>query len=141
MIPIGNNKVIAGLTSGELVELEINTKTKKIKNQNTLILRHLLDPFHIGKVNDIDVCSKKPLIATSGSDMTIKIWNHFEKRLEYNKKFERSVRSLSFHPSGLHLAAALKDKVVIMNLEIEAIRIFKNINIRDSRLVKFSNGG
>ena len=64
MIPINQNKIIAGLSTGEFVYLEIAPKEKDQKL--SLKLSHVLDPFHVGRINDIAVCKKKPLIATCG---------------------------------------------------------------------------
>lgn len=47
------------------------------------------------------VCNKKPFLATCSTDRTIKIWNYIDNELVYTKKFEKSLRSISFHPNGL----------------------------------------
>ncbi len=41
-------------------------------------------PFHNGAINGMDICIRKPLIATCGVDKTIKIWNYEEKTLEFS---------------------------------------------------------
>ena len=92
----------------------------------------------------MDVCTRKPLIATASKDKTIKIWNYEERTVETPKAEAESALCLSFHPSGLHLAVAYSDKLRILNLQKdgESMSNFKDINsFRNCTYVKFSNGG
>lgn len=41
--------------------------------------------FHSGPIVGMDVCTRKPLIATASKDKTIKIWNYEEKTVETPK--------------------------------------------------------
>lgn len=55
----------------------------------------------------MDLCIRKPLIATCGADKTIKIWNYEEKTLELNWSFTNEEPfALAFHPSGFHIVVA-----------------------------------
>jgi WD40 repeat protein len=37
---------------------------------------YLVLPFHARAINGMDVCIKKPYIATSSGDRTVKIWSY-----------------------------------------------------------------
>lgn len=56
----------------------------------------------------MDLCIRKPLIATCGKDNTIKIWNYEEKTLELNWNLNSNEEplALAFHPSGYHIVVA-----------------------------------
>jgi len=61
-------------------------------------------PFHSGPINAMDICIRKPLIATCGMDKYIKVWNYEEKTLELSWYVnEDAAQALSFHPSGFHV--------------------------------------
>lgn len=51
----------------------------------------------------MDICIRKPLIATCGKDKTIKIWNYEEKTLELSWLFNEEAYCIALHPSGLHV--------------------------------------
>jgi WD40 repeat protein len=52
----------------------------KIKDDFT---KAVLEPiglqFHNGPIVSMDICIRKPLVATAGKDKCIKIWNYEEK--------------------------------------------------------------
>lgn len=135
---IDDNNFIIGFENGELLNLEINKSKEEKRNY---ILSPLISNFHLGEIIDMDICPKKPLIATTSIDCSLKIWNYKNFGLEYNKIFKNKLISISFHPSGLHLAGIMKNKIVLMNLNIDEIIIFKELQISNCRILKFSNGG
>lgn len=56
--------------------------------------------FHNGSITGVDVCQRKPLVATCGIDRSIKIWNYLTLELELSKEFEETVYSVALHPTG-----------------------------------------
>ena len=56
--------------------------------------------FHNGAITGVDVCQRKPLVATCGVDRTIKVWNYLTLELELSKEFEETVKSVALHPTG-----------------------------------------
>lgn len=135
---INEDQVVIGTEQGQLLSLTQETNKNKVGEFQIKDLKYM---NHIGEVVDIAVCRRKPFFATAGVDKTIKIWNYSENTLEYNRSFDKVVNSMSFHPSGLHLAASFKDKVRIINITIDELEIVRDINIRDSRKIEFSEGG
>ena len=80
-------------------------------------------------------------MATCGLDKSIKIWNTKNFDLIYEKQMDKNISSISFHPTGFHLAINCKDKIFLINLLIDKLEIYNEFNIRDTKFIKFSNGG
>lgn len=135
---INDEQMVIGTLKGQLLSLAQSTNKKSAGEFKITDLKY---KNHIGPITDIAVCKRKPFFATAGVDKTIKIWNYLENTLEYNRTFEKGINSMSFHPSGIHLAASFKDKVRILNLTIDELEVARDLNIRDSRKVEFSDGG
>ena len=57
-------------------------------------------PFHSGSVTGVDVCQRKPLVVTCGTDRSIRVWNYLSMELELSKEFEENVESVALHPTG-----------------------------------------
>lgn len=95
----------------------------------------------------MDICLRKPLIATCSTDKTIRIWNYEENILECSHTFTEDLFSIALHPSGFYVAVGCSDKLRLMNLHIvhnnnnHQIRSFKEIGLKTCREVRFSHGG
>ena len=46
------------------------------------------------------MCMRRPLIATSSMDKSVRIWNYVDKTLELVGTYPEDVLSISLHPSG-----------------------------------------
>ncbi|XP_022105499.1 cilia- and flagella-associated protein 57-like [Acanthaster planci] len=101
----------------------------------------LAQPFHYNMITGLDVCCRKPLIATCSIDRTVRIWNYETTTLELHKEFQEEAYSIALHPSGLYVLVGFSDKLRLMNLLIDDIRTFKEFTIRGCRECSFSNGG
>ena len=55
--------------------------------------------------------------------------------LEMYKVFQEEAFSIALHPSGLYLLVGFSDKLRLMNILIDDIRIFKEITIRGCKEV------
>lgn len=97
--------------------------------------------FHHASVTGIDVCIRKPLVATCSTDRSIRVWNYETGALEIYKELAEEAYSISLHPSGLYILVGLSDKLRLMNVLIDDIREFKAFNIRSCKECQFSNGG
>lgn len=89
----------------------------------------------------MDIASHKPLIITSGSDRSIRVWNYIENALEVIKYFPEEATTISLHPSGLYILAAFTNSIKLMTLLIDDIRPFWENNIPGCKECSFSNGG
>lgn len=108
--------------------------------------------FHKGPITAMDVAIQRPLLVTCcQSDCSVKIWNYTNFRFETGLKFRpekdsgemisRCLLSVAFHPSGYFIAVGFEDKVKIMHVLYETLKIFRDINIKYSTCLKFSYGG
>ena len=89
----------------------------------------------------MDVCVWKPLLATCGRDRTVRIWNYQEKTVELAKSFQEEPHSIAFHPSGLYVVVGFTDKLRLMSLLMDDMRVIKEISVKACRECRFSNGG
>ncbi|XP_071118876.1 cilia- and flagella-associated protein 57-like [Haliotis cracherodii] len=101
----------------------------------------LAQSFHNSQIMGLDVCIRKPLIATSSLDRSVRIWNYETCNLELYKEFAEEAYSIALHPSGLYILVGFSDKLRLMNLLIDDIRTFKEFTVRGCRECAFSNGG
>ncbi|KAI3369623.1 hypothetical protein L3Q82_025335 [Scortum barcoo] len=101
----------------------------------------LLQSFHSKTITGLSVCIRKPLVATSSLDHSVRIWNYETKVLELYKEFQEEAYSVALHPTGLFILVGFSDKLRLMNLLIDDIRTFKEFTVRGCRECSFSHGG
>ena len=117
--------------SRQLLKIGVNRKPQE-----------LICNFHSKEIIGMDICVRKPLIATCSKDNTIRLWNYTERKLELKfKSPEINPLSLAFHPSGLHLVVGCADKLYIMNVYFDTLKTAQEITIKQFREVAFSHGG
>jgi WD40 repeat protein len=92
-------------------------------------------------ITGLDVCVRKPLIATCAADKSVRIWNYVDKTMELMRTFEEDPCSIALHPNGLHVLVGFTDKLRLMNLLMDDIRTFKEFSIKACIECKFSRGG
>lgn len=94
-------------------------------------------------ITGIDVALWKNVIVTCSKDHTVRVWNPNEssKRLELVKEFDEEPINCSFHPSGLYIAVSFPDKVRILSVLLDDLKVSREISLRQINFVKFSNGG
>ena len=80
-------------------------------------------------------------MVTCGIDKTIRVWNYLTLDMELSKEFEETVSSVALHPSGLNILAGFFDRLRLMNLLIDDIRVFKEFHLKNSTVCSFSCGG
>ena len=103
--------------------------------------RAICQPFHSGAIVGLDTCIRKPLVVTSSTDRTVRVWNVNDDTVEIIKSFPSEPGAVAFHPSGLHLLVCFSDKVRFMNLYGDTMQEFKTFNVRSVTDVRFSVGG
>jgi len=92
-------------------------------------------------INSMDVCVWKPILATCGRDQTVRIWNYEEKTMELTKHFKVEPLSVSMHPSGLFVVVGFVDKVRIMSILMDDLRVVREVSAKACRECRFSSGG
>lgn len=54
-------------------------------------------------VTGLDMCVRRPLLATCSTDRTVRLWNYNERTCELCKTFNEEAHSIAIHPTGLML--------------------------------------
>jgi WD40 repeat protein/phage terminase small subunit len=98
-------------------------------------------PFHSSPIVGLDTCLRKPLVATCSADRSVRVWNYMDRNIDIHKTFPEEAFSVAFHPSGLHVLVGFSDKLRLMNLLIDDIRMVKEFPIKSCKECCFSNGG
>ncbi|XP_049894725.1 cilia- and flagella-associated protein 57 isoform X1 [Epinephelus moara] len=122
------------LYSCSLSSVEINKEEQKH-------FEFLLQSFHSKSITGLSICIRKPLVATSSLDHSVRIWNYETKMLELYKEFQEEAYSVALHPTGLFILVGFSDKLRLMTLLINDIRTFKEFTVRNCRECAFSHGG
>ncbi|KAF4677175.1 WD repeat domain 65 [Perkinsus chesapeaki] len=102
----------------------------------------MLCSFHTGPIYGMDICPRRPIIATCGSDHTIRLWNFQQRRCELIQHFVEEAYSISLHPSGLQALVGFVDRLRLMDVLKEEFKTYKDFpQIKGCRECRFSNGG
>lgn len=51
----------------------------------------------------MDICIRKPLVATCSTDRTVRLWNYNDRTCELVKSFTEEIFSIAIHPTGLQV--------------------------------------
>eukprot|EP00878_Enallax_costatus_P024823 GHUV01026514.1.p1 GENE.GHUV01026514.1~~GHUV01026514.1.p1 ORF type:complete len:133 (+),score=21.44 GHUV01026514.1:850-1248(+) len=52
-------------------------------------------------VTGLDMCVRRPLVATCSTDHTVRLWNYADRSCDLNKLFAEEAYSVAIHPTGL----------------------------------------
>jgi WD40 repeat protein len=103
------------------------------------------DPGHSDKINFMDTCVRKPLIATCSQDRTVKVWDYEKKELVYNMSFSEECFALAFHPSGYQLVVSMADKIIFTKLYLKSREQqqdgYRSLAVKACKFMKFNHGG
>ncbi|XP_072366701.1 cilia- and flagella-associated protein 57 [Scyliorhinus torazame] len=119
----------------------ITLSSAEISKGELAYFEFLSQSFHSNIITGLDICIRKPLVATSSVDRSVRLWNYETNALELYKEFQEEAYSVAIHPSGLYILVGFSDKLRLMNLLIDDIRTFKEFTVRSCRECSFSNGG
>jgi len=78
-----DEKILALLSSGVMLQGKVRYET--LKDNVRANLDQVGLHFHSGPIVAMDLCIRKPLIATASKDKTIKIWNYEDRTVETPK--------------------------------------------------------
>lgn len=96
---------------------------------------YLSQSFHHGKVTGMDVCIRKPILATCSTDQSIRIWNYLDCSCSSVKYFTEEIYSVAVHPSAMYILAGFSDKLRLMSFLVDDIKPFKEFPLRACREV------
>uniref|UniRef100_A0A673AT46 Cilia and flagella associated protein 57 n=1 Tax=Sphaeramia orbicularis TaxID=375764 RepID=A0A673AT46_9TELE len=131
--------LVISTDGGQMYAVSLSSVEKSKEEQ--LHFEFLSQSFHSKSITGLSICIRKPLIATSSLDRSVRIWNYETKELELYKEFQEEAHSVALHPTGLFMLVGFSDKLRLMNLLIDDIRTFKEFTVRSCRECAFSHGG
>lgn len=127
------------LESGQAFKLNMfNTDVLKSEDMK---FEPIVELFHTGPITGLDVCARKPIVATCGTDKTVRIWNYQSRSAELVCTFADTPQSIALHPSGLYVLIGFTDKLRLCNILMDDIRCFREFPIKGCMECQFSHGG
>ncbi|ESO05498.1 hypothetical protein HELRODRAFT_77614 [Helobdella robusta] len=96
---------------------------------------------HTDVITGLDVCVRKPYIATCSLDKSVKIWDYSTFVLKVSKTFSESLLSLSMHPRGHILLIGFSTCVKLLNIFTDDLQPFKVLPISPCTVCSFAHGG
>ncbi|MES1901909.1 MAG: Cilia- and flagella-associated protein 57 [Paramarteilia canceri] len=97
---------------------------------------------HKKKISHLCCSIKKPYFATCSEDNIIRIWNYKTKSMDLVYKYENEdVTNIDLHPNGLYLALSTLNRLKIYSITIDFLKEIKEIQVRGSTEIKFSQNG
>ncbi|KAJ3342297.1 Cilia- and flagella-associated protein 57 [Gonapodya sp. JEL0774] len=124
----GNQMYVGGLGGGE----------GKLDDTHLTPFSHA---FHSHPITGLDCCVRKPLLVTCSTDRSVRVWNYVEGTCEVAKTFAEEAFSVAVHPSGLYVLVGFSDKLRLMNVLVDDVRMVREFTIRGCRECRFSTGG
>lgn len=133
--------IICGTDSKQLYTGALSVADIQRSGDQISTLDYLTGGFHSGSITGLSCAVRKPLVATSSNDRTVRVWNYSTNTIEFWKDFSEEVYTVSIHPAGHQLLAGFSDKLRLLNILIDDFRVVREFPIRGCREVSFSNGG
>ncbi len=131
----------ANLLSANLVSAELRARLNGSDSAAPIELRDVGVDGHGAEAIDLDVCLKRPIVATVGRDHVLNVFDYEERTVELTKQFPESCHAVAIHPSGFYVAVSTADKVRLCALLNDDIRVHKELNLKAVRTLEFSAGG
>lgn len=107
--------------------------------------------FHNGSIDFIEVCAQRPLVATcSNEDGFVRIWNYMDFKSEFafrtkpdapDSELTKPLQCMAFHPGGYYLALGTTSALRLIYIMEEKTYEYRDINIKNVNIIKFSRGG
>ncbi|XP_061488605.1 cilia- and flagella-associated protein 57 isoform X1 [Rhineura floridana] len=119
----------------------LSMSSAEMNKAETAHFEYLNYPIHSSSITGLDTCIRKPLVATCSLDKSVRIWNYENNTLDLYKEYQEEAYTLALHPGGLYVLVGFADKLRLMNLLIDDIRVFKDFTVRGCRECAFSTGG
>ncbi|KAL7747058.1 Cilia- and flagella-associated protein 57 [Sorochytrium milnesiophthora] len=144
-VPVETAAVVGVAISGNednIISMLSNNQVVAVQSISSDDMRvEKLYQSHQSAAAGLDTCIRKPLVATCGSDRSVRIWNYQENTLESIRFFNTEPLSVAFHPSGSYLFVGFADSAKLLKILLDDIKPYWEQPARNCRECKFSNGG
>jgi WD40 repeat protein len=86
--------------------------------------------FHHGAITGLSNCVRKPIMITSSTDKSVRIWNYINGECLLTKYFGEEAHGVSIHPAALYALVGFTDKLRMYDIQRDEMRLHKEFNIR-----------
>eukprot|EP00198_Chlamydomonas_reinhardtii_P011942 XP_001701279.1 flagellar associated protein [Chlamydomonas reinhardtii] len=132
--------LVASLENNQAFTLLLSNQ--EIMKQDEMNFEVLGTPNHAGPITGLDVCVRKALIASCCStDRSVRLWNWADRTCELYRTFADEIFSIAIHPTGLQVLVGFADKLRLMAVLMEDLKVVKELGIKGCRECCFSTGG
>ncbi|KAJ3361066.1 Cilia- and flagella-associated protein 57 [Allomyces arbusculus] len=121
--------------------LMFNISVVELAKGDALSSSLCLPSVHMAPITGMDICVRKSLIATASTDRSIRLWNFVSFGSDLCKYFPEEPSCVSFHPSGYYLLAGFPDKLRLMTILPDDLRVIREFPVRGCRECAFARGG
>uniref|UniRef100_T1J5P9 WD repeat-containing protein 55 homolog n=1 Tax=Strigamia maritima TaxID=126957 RepID=T1J5P9_STRMM len=140
-LTISPGEELCVVSTNQLQLFLMNLTTFDIYKSFQVHFDFLVTPFHSKSIVDLDICIRKPLAVTCSADNSIRLWNYETNMEILHKEFSEEVLCIAIHPAGYILIVGFNDRVRLMTVLIDDLKMFKEINLKTCRIATFSHGG
>lgn len=129
-VSMSEEQYIAGTDSKQLFCGTLSLADLQKSGEQITTMDYLTGGFHSGAITGLSCAVRKPLVATSSIDRTVRVWNYQTNQIEFWKDFSEEVFTVSIHPNGHQILAGFGDKLRLLNILIDDFRIVREFPIR-----------
>ncbi len=116
-------------------------------SDNNVVIRENIVPWYhtVGDdgtcVKSMDTSILKPIVATAGSDRTLRIWNFDSNEYELIKTFESEIISVSLHPNSFLVLVCFMQHVELSYIHCDKLFLMWRRDMETNGSSCFSHGG
>ncbi len=154
-----DNVALCLLNTGRVSSFALsNFDTSDVDSNSTMQGDDLIPEFHrstdIGNLNSgngygyrtkkikcMSICAWKPIIATGGSDRTLRIWNYQSRTFELTNQYMEDLVSVSLHPTSFQVLVCTKTQVDVSFIKHDGLHSVWHKELRTNGSSCFSRGG
>ena len=149
MVLDSDDTLVVASDTQQLFSINLSSlhQAKGTEDEKGVVFETLSSAFHQPNVRGeaaitgIDIALWRNVVATTGRDRSIRLWNVNERRQEAIHMFDEEPTSLALHPTGLYAAVSFNEKVQLLSLLLDGFSHCRDLNVRGVNLVRFSRGG
>jgi WD40 repeat protein len=128
------------LSTGRICSFPLSDKDIAI-GTNMVPWFHAAGPDGNCCITCMDICILKPIVATGGSDRTLRIWNYETKDFELTSNFDSDIISVSLHPSSLQILICFQNHIELNYIQHKGLSTVWRRDMQTDGSSCFSNGG
>ncbi|MES1907641.1 MAG: hypothetical protein MHM6MM_000722 [Cercozoa sp. M6MM] len=140
--------VMACLNGSRICTLSLDSQLFSLRTDQIDVMKakdmnfeRLSPGLHSVRVNDVSVCSRRPLALSAGRDASLRLWNYIDVDLVHAQYFSKEALSVALHPIGYYAAASFRDCVKWFSITQNEFVCFHEVALKDCCSMSFSEGG